>query len=884
MPFSVPVIFTLTGTAVNGTDYSTLPTTVTFAANQTTTNLTVTPATSPLLTSAKTVVLNISPGSAYYLGQTTQDVVTLLPQSSSTNSVASPSGRYWRGTGSDPTYWSIVVPQDYETGTVYSNVNGNCGTLYSGLTSWSTTNYYHYNATNTLTQSNSANRIQFNNPIVAFGERVGGTPLYLNQNYGFGIYAGDPEGQSVTIAVYARSNYSYVGSITLTNPATTGLWTTFSTNGFETTASGYGLTTVMSTSPNLNWGATQTYQSSYILTHYASAAALNYYYVVQSPGWPKSGSQPISQDINGTNSPSLLYSLEFESHPTWRATFIDQPHFDGSPLPPFYAGMTIDELLTNAPPVTNSVSLSPSACTNIDDSPELREHPILDQFVASLNNDPIALANYVINKIDLIDAMDYDDDGNVSEQSIDVESMSRGALGTFLEKQGGPIEQCALLVYLLRQAGVSATYMFPPHNGMMIADERLSRMLKFQVQGDFNQAGQFDSTTNTMIAVNYPWVAAYIGTNWVHIFPWMKDYLMTEGYNLWDYMPSNYPAPSNGRRIISTATPTCWPSRSMATPRRASSFRPTSNRRCSKITRTVSLNDIGMTVRNRQHYYARWSDFPRPTWLTNTSYAVESMSSSAVTNVDPRLTNVFDTVSVEVYSLQDPKKDIQTGTMRLVDLHNRQFYITQTNSATNQWQLSLLLSPFRTNVTTTNAYTNDSTLLSREVQTMTMDQFDDQLSVRFRYYHNQATSLSYPIDPTLTFLDFAGSQDITFERPLRKGDLAAICMNYGRVTRDMLNVHQQDLWNMEATLRATPSKTNTISTDVYQGAVMYLAGMSYYEKLSEFDATNAALHKVDNISTFAMGLSKISPHLNSSGTLYNGGVDPSCPMSICSST
>ena len=36
------------------------------------------------------------------------------------------------------------------------------------------------------------NRISFNNPIVAFGERVGGTPLYFSQPYNFGIYAGDP--------------------------------------------------------------------------------------------------------------------------------------------------------------------------------------------------------------------------------------------------------------------------------------------------------------------------------------------------------------------------------------------------------------------------------------------------------------------------------------------------------------------------------------------------------------------------------------------------------------------------------------------------------------------------------------------------------------------
>ena len=61
-------------------------------------------------------------------------------------------------------------------------------------------------------------------------------------------------------------------------------------------------------------------------------------------------------------------------------------------------------------------------------------------------------------------------------------------------------------------------YEFAPHNGLQILDARLSQMLKFQVQGVANIAGQL-YTTNTMIPVNYPWVAAYIGTNWVHIFP-----------------------------------------------------------------------------------------------------------------------------------------------------------------------------------------------------------------------------------------------------------------------------------------------------------------------------------------------------------------------------
>jgi hypothetical protein len=115
--------------------------------------------------------------------------------------------------------------------------------------------------------------------------------------------------------------------------------------------------------------------------------------------------------------------------------------------------------------------------------------------VASMGNDPIALANYVINSIDLTDPMDYSDNGNVAEQSINPGGVTPGRFGTFMEKQGSPIDQCALLVYLLRQAGVPAVYEFAPRNGLQILDARLSQMLKFQVHGAYNEAGSFTPPT-----------------------------------------------------------------------------------------------------------------------------------------------------------------------------------------------------------------------------------------------------------------------------------------------------------------------------------------------------------------------------------------------------
>jgi len=676
----------------------------------------------------------------------------------------------------------------------------------------------------------------------------------------------------VIIQAYYRTNYQLAGVVSIYPPtfANSNAWTSYATNGLQIVTNGYGLTTILSGAPNLGWGETS--YGAYVLTHTASNQATNYYYVIGVSGYP--ASDPMAISGTGQISPSLLYSLEFESRPPWRAVFLDQPHFNGSPLPPFYAGMTLQEMLTNTPPVTNAVSVSPSMALSLDDSPELRRHPLLDNFVASMGNDPIALANYVINQIGLTDPIDYNDNGNVAEDSINPGGVTRGALGTFMEKQGSPAEECALLVYLLRQAGVPAVYEFAPHNGLQMLDARLSQMLKFQVHGDMNPAGQV-YTTNTMIPVNYPWVAAYIGTNWVHIFPWLKDYEINEGLNLWEEMPTNYASAYplvrdyfyGKTNLLSLAADGDNTLRVI--------FPKYLQQTLLQNHPGISVNDIGVEIINRQHYYARWQDFPTATSLTNVSTTITNLSSASITNVNPSLTNIFDTMSVEVYSQTDPTKDLQTGDLRLCDLHNREFYIYQ-NMVNSNVQLSLILLPFRTNIITQQAFTNDANLLSKEVLSLTFDSADYQLGVRFRYHRNRAITPAYAIDPSMVFLSLSGYNEIDIERPLFVGDQAAICMDYGQVTHEMLNQHEADLWQMENAVNANHSVTNSLSPDVYEGATMYLAGMSYYEKLDEFGQMNQNLQKFSQFSEFAAGLSKIIPGRDSYGNLTNG-TDPILP-------
>ncbi|MBI1176394.1 hypothetical protein GC207_03030 [bacterium] len=877
---SLRVNLSIGGTATPGTHYPALPTSVVFATNQTVTNLSVAINASPILTEGKTVVATVQSNSAYFLGADSQAVLTLYPFDYATNYVPNPVGRYWRGSGTDPTYWSIVVPLDYENGVVYSNVDGNCSTLYPGLANWNGQLYYHYDATNTLPQTNVANRIPFNNPIVAFGERVGGTPLYLNQDYRFGIYAGDSSSLTTQIVVRAfyRTNFAAAGTISIKPPnvANASEWGSFVTNGFQLVTNAFGLTTTLSASPSLRWG-TFSY-GEYVLNHSASEQATNYYYVVQQAGIPGGSAQALAVSAGGVVVPSLLYSLEFGPRPPWRSVFLDQPHFDGKPLPPFYSGKTLDEILTNTPVVTNAIGLAPSVCTNLDNSPELRRHPILDQFVADLGNDPMALANFVLNEIDLTDAMEYNDNGSIAEHSINLGGISRGALGTFLERQGSPTEQCALLVYLLRQAGVPAAFVFPPHNGMQILDARLSRMLKFQVHGSFSEAGEL-YTTNAMIPVNYPWVAAYIGTNWVHLFPWLKDYRQVEGLELYSLMPANYSSAYPWVRdyVFGNTNLLALAVDGDNTPRVI--FPRFLAQTLQQNHPGISVDDIGVQIVNRRRNYSRWQDFPTPTYLTNSSIAVSNLTDANIVNISPALANLFDTVSVEIYSVVDPTKDIQTGDMRLADLHNRQFYLTQTATNSTQVQLSLILSAYRTNILMQASFgSSDTNLLSKQVKSMTLDQLDDDLRVRLKYNRHRALTPAFAADGTISFLGFGSSRQMVVERSLRKGDIASICMDYGRVTRQMLDVHAVELWQMEKTLRTNAGLAGSISSDLYQGKASYLAGMSYYKKTDDFDALNKRLHKITPISTWAAGLSIIGAARNSSGTLSNNAVDPVLPM------
>src|SRR6266850_5906895 len=221
--------------------------------------------------------------------------------------------------------------------------------------------FYHYNATNASSQTNISLRIAYKNQIVAFGSRSGGDPLYFDRPYSFGVYAGDPYPyflSAVSIDVYSKTNYAYLNTIYFEIPNIvdyTPDWAFYLTNGYTETFTLFGLTTTLSFYDWFDtWGTVN--PGAIRLTHKGDSTCSNYIFQVEISGQTDKGYLVKTASL----APywSRLYSLEFESLPPWRPVVLTQPHFQGEPLPAFYQGKSLQEILTNAPPVTNSVSLA----------------------------------------------------------------------------------------------------------------------------------------------------------------------------------------------------------------------------------------------------------------------------------------------------------------------------------------------------------------------------------------------------------------------------------------------------------------------------------------------------------------------------------------------
>ena len=779
-----------------------------------------------------------------------------------TESPAEPNA-YCRGSPSQADFASFVIPLDLQTGVILTNMGGTATNLLPFVTNYPTA--YQYNAANSPAngQTNLTLRIAYQNPIAAFGSRAGGSPLYTDRSYRFAVFSGCPAmindypmltnyDSALEIDVYSKTNYSFVGTTNLPVPfylATNGSWSVFLTNGLTTSLNAFGLTTTLSTLSYPNaYGVTN--NGVWQLSQLASDAATNYIYTIKVKGMTGSGWMSLDQNMNPTWQP--LYTLEFQPSLPWNIRFLSQVQFQNEPLPPFYDGKSLDELLTNSWTITNIISLpnSIASYTNVDDSPELRSSPILDNFVSQLKNDPLAIARFVQNEIELTDAIDYLGNSEITIGQLNLGGINRSALGTFLERQGSPAEQCALLIYMLRKAGVPAVYAFPPTNGIKMLDTRLSDMLRVQLNSAIDpNTGAVN--TNSLISVNYPWVVAYINNQWVHLFPWIKDTEVIQGPDLYDYMPANYNNATkwvmgylyNRPEIVELGDTNDPPE--ILFPRYVEQQLLTN-------APGISFDQLGIQAVNRPHAYSNWGEFPTPTWVANTNRVAESFSDPVVTNStfaswNPYIfpaNDIFNTADIQV--IHAGTNILDTSTIRSCDIHNRTFLVfcERTNSSpTAGISMNVNLAAYRPAITNVSAFTNDTMLLNNEIQSLVLP---------------TAYSNNFSINVTLTRYRTAGTPDIiTRSMPIAIGDLNALCFNFGRVSEEMLEPLAQNVWDEERQIQQTPSITNSLTADQYQGPLVYLMGMSYYQKVDHFIPVNAQIHGRTPVTDIGIGLAKL---------------------------
>lgn len=156
-----------------------------------------------------------------------------------------------------------------------------------------------------------------------------------------------------------------------------------------------------------------------------------------------------------------LYQFHYTESPPWQLEYVRKPHLHG-------IEKAMDTSYSTISFVGNSV---------LND--QTTSCQVLKDFVEELNRDPIAIAQYVYNEIDLIDPFLLTDSGSFHPPII-----HRSPYGTFLEKQGSPWEQCTLLVELLRLAGHQARFVY---NGTCFLPHSFAEKMLFTQIPECNQ-------------------------------------------------------------------------------------------------------------------------------------------------------------------------------------------------------------------------------------------------------------------------------------------------------------------------------------------------------------------------------------------------------------
>jgi Ca2+-binding RTX toxin-like protein len=218
------VNYTIGGTATNGTDYTSIPTSVTFAANSATATVIVDPTADTTVESDETVALTLATGTGYTVGTTTAVTGTITNDDTSVTLAVSPSSVTEDGTAN-------LIYTFTRTGSTTNSLTVNY-TL--GGTATLNTDYTRTGTTNTVTfAAGSATATVIVDPtadtIVESNETV-----ILTLAAGTGYTVGTPNAATGTINNDDTSVTLAVSPSSVTEDGTTNLVYTFTRSGLTT--------------------------------------------------------------------------------------------------------------------------------------------------------------------------------------------------------------------------------------------------------------------------------------------------------------------------------------------------------------------------------------------------------------------------------------------------------------------------------------------------------------------------------------------------------------------------------------------------------------------------------------------------------------------------
>ncbi|QYY34820.1 DUF6531 domain-containing protein [Ruficoccus sp. ZRK36] len=564
-----------------------------------------------------------------------------------------------------------------------------------------------------------------------------------------------------------------------------------------------------------------------------------------------------------------LYALLFGftaltafSQANWQTKFMDKPSFQGEPLPPEYLGLSYNEILGNGFQNVSIPSIDPTNYQWTDGdsdglgdvpanvSPELRGHPLLDQLVTDLGGDPLALAAYVQNEIGLTNVFQGIESRSDGSIALTANQIIRGAMGTYMEKQGSPWEQCSLLVYLLRRAGYPAAYVETTSDG----NRRGIWMLMRRVNNMFNLFLAEGVTESSILRFDMPWVIVYTnksgtGGEWKQLFPWIKDTVVEEGLDPYDYFPEGF---NSGKK---------WTEKYLTNDPAINDLigndgRDTPGLLFERYLREqaaddgLSVDDFGLKIYNRRNHYWTWDDFPKPfivgqlnsrTWTEPLAVKTNDLKNSSDASK-------FATLQVKIQTEGGGSTLMATQRMRICDLHNRLFY---TYYKPGENKIALDMSAFNE-----DAGLSDGTFSSTDVAAR-----------QYKEVTNPGGALEIVLDVQGLNPRYDDYSDVEFTRPYEPNSLSAICFNAGHVTQEMLDVHARKFWEMEAS-GTTPAIQDYVSV------MMYMTGLTYWNKEIAEEEQLLRLHKAFTDQRYGVCIAKIAPAEGSSTTDWTTpGVD-----------